>query len=41
MSTVYLEGTDGVGKTTICGMIVEYLCKKNIGSETEERLQHL
>ena len=29
--TIALAGKGGVGKTTICGMLVEYLCQKKNG----------
>jgi len=29
--TIALAGKGGVGKTTICGMLIEYLCQKNNG----------
>ena len=29
--TIAVAGKDGVGKTTPCGMIIDYLCKKNQG----------
>jgi len=30
--TIALAGKGGVGKTTICGMLVQYLCRKNNGA---------
>ena len=29
--TIALAGKGGVGKTTICGMLIEYLCEKKNG----------
>ena len=29
--TIAVAGKGGVGKTTLCGMIIDYLCKKNNG----------
>ena len=29
--TIAVAGKGGVGKTTLCGMIIDYLCKKNKG----------
>lgn len=29
--TIALAGKGGVGKTTICGMLIEYLCQKKNG----------
>ena len=29
--TIALAGKGGVGKTTICGMLIEYLCEKKKG----------
>ena len=29
--TIAVAGKGGVGKTTTCGMIIDYLCKKNKG----------
>ncbi len=29
--TIALAGKGGVGKTTICGMLIEYLCEKKQG----------
>ena len=29
--TIALAGKGGVGKTTVCGMLIEYLCGKNAG----------
>jgi CO dehydrogenase maturation factor len=30
--TIALAGKGGVGKTTICGMLIEYLCEKKNGA---------
>jgi len=30
--TIAVAGKGGVGKTTICGMLIDYLCKKNDGT---------
>ena len=29
--TIAVAGKGGVGKTTVCGMLIDYLCKKNRG----------
>ena len=29
--TIAVAGKGGVGKTTTCGMLIDYLCKKNKG----------
>ena len=29
--TIAVAGKGGVGKTTTCGMLIDYLCKKNRG----------
>ena len=30
--TIALAGKGGVGKTTICGMLIQYLCRKKNGA---------